>query len=294
MAAIRLERVTKKYDGFTAVDEISFTVEKGEIFGLLGPNGSGKTTISEMIVGLKKPSSGEISVVNLNPFFQRKRLAGIIGVQLDYTALPWNIKVKEAVELFASFHNIKSSERIRFLLERFGLANKKERLYKYLSQGEKQRLGMILACLHNPRVLILDEPFSRLDPVARQKFFDYLKGCKKENKTVFINTHNITEADKLCDRIGIIHKGKLCAIDSPQSLVKNIGFKFRITCPANFSLKINSPVTKVVHTTVNTYFFTNQPQELIHILQKSNQNFTQKNVDLTDVFLLLVGEEFND
>lgn len=289
---IKVTNLTKKYRDFTAVENVSFDVKKGEIFGLLGPNGSGKTTILEILIGLKKPTQGSVSVFKLDPFKNRKKLAGSIGVQLDYTNLPLNIKTKEAVELFASFY--KNAEIDRDILHKFGLNKKQNSIYGSLSWGEKQRLGLALACLHSPEILFLDEPTSRLDPIGKEEITGIIRDFKKENKTVFMNTHDLQDAEGLCDRIGIMNKGRLCVVDTPEKLIKGIGYEFRITVSGLLSNKVNFDGTKVVQTRTNTHIFTNQPDRIVQHLVRLGKDFNKASIGLADVFLIYAGEEYHE
>jgi ABC-2 type transport system ATP-binding protein len=292
MPVIKANNVSKMYGDFVAVDNVTFAVKKGEIFGLLGPNGSGKTTILEISVGLKKASAGSVSVLDCNPFWHRKKLASFIGVQLDYTSLPLNIKVEEAVSLFAAFYGAGCvSEKT---LQDFGLVKKKHTHYGKLSWGEKQRLGLTLACLHNPSVLFLDEPTSRLDPIGQEEMITYLKRLKNENKTIFINTHNLREAMILCDRVGIIKKGKLNIVDAPLSLIKNLAYKYKITVNEKLDVEFHSETLKIIYTKTGTHIFTNRPEKIIKVLSIRNHKFNIKSVDLADVFLIYAGEEFRE
>lgn len=292
MAIIEVKNLSKHYGDYIAVNEVSFKIEEGEIFGLLGANGSGKTTILEMLVGLKKATSGTISVLNYEPFKNRKKLASMIGVQLDYTSLPLNIKPWEAISLFASFYHKKCA--VEEILARFGLEAKKETFYGHLSWGEKQRLGLAIACINEPDILFLDEPTSRLDPIGQEEFSVYIRKLKELNKTILINTHNLNEAENLCDCVGIMHKGKLCVNDSPENLIDNLGYDFRITVETipDFNLHLNG--LKVIKTKTHIHIYTNQPNSVIRQIQNITNDFSKAKVNFSDVFLIAAGEEYNE
>jgi len=291
MAAIEVHNITKSYKDFTAVSDTSFCVEQKEIFGLLGPNGSGKTTILEILVGLKKPSSGTVSVLNMNPFKNRKKLASFVGVQLDYTSLPLQIKVKEAVALFAAFYGSRLAK--KDILKRFGLDKKENVYYGRLSWGEKQRLGLALACLGEPKILFLDEPTSRLDPIGKEDFLAFIQDLKGKGKTIFINTHDLQEAENLCDRIGIMNKGKLCAINSPENLIKDLGYKFKIVVNDTLNKDICIEDSRFIRTKTHTHILTNVPDKVIFCLEKMNKDFSKTKINLSDVFLIVAGEEYH-
>jgi ABC-2 type transport system ATP-binding protein len=201
-----------------AVDEVSFEVNDGEIFGLIGPNGAGKTTTMECVEGIRKPDRGSISVLGLDPFRQVYKLQERIGVQLQQAQLQKRIKVWEAVDLWASLYRKKSVDGER-LLEQLGLIDKRDAWFMNLSGGQKQRLFIALALINDPEVVFLDELTTGLDPQARRAIWELVRGIRERGKTVFLTTHLMEEAERLCDRVAIIEHGRIIDIDTPQRLV---------------------------------------------------------------------------
>ncbi|RME52918.1 MAG: ABC transporter ATP-binding protein [Caldilineae bacterium] len=224
--AISAENLHKRYGDVVAVEEVSFQVEAGEIFGMVGPNGAGKTTTIECLEGLRTPDRGEIRVLGLDPardgFALRKRM----GVQLQEAALPPRLKVWEACDLFAAFYPRQTSWEI--LLERMGLADKRNAPIGKLSGGQKQRLFIVLALLSDPEVVFLDELTSGLDPQARRAMWDQVRAIREEGKTVFLTTHFMDEAEQLCDRVAILDHGQIIACDTPENLVRSLGEETRL------------------------------------------------------------------
>jgi ABC-2 type transport system ATP-binding protein len=215
---IQVSGVRKTYGSTVAVDEVSFEVNEGEIFGLIGPNGAGKTTTMECIEGLRTPDRGVISVLGLDPFRQVYKLQDRIGVQLQQAQLQKRIKVWEAVDLWASLYKKKPADAER-LLEQLGLAEKRNAWFMTLSGGQKQRLFIALALINDPEVVFLDELTTGLDPQARRAIWELVRGIRKQGKTVFLTTHLMEEAERLCDRVAIIERGRIIDIDTPARLV---------------------------------------------------------------------------
>ncbi len=216
---IQVSAIRKTYSSTVAVDDVSFEVKDGEIFGLIGPNGAGKTTTMECIEGLRTPDRGTISVLGLDPFNDVYKVQQLIGVQLQQAQLQKRIKVWEALDLWASLYhrNAIDSER---LLEQLGLIDKRNAWFMTLSGGQKQRLFIALALINDPELVFLDELTTGLDPQARRAIWDLVRGIRERGKTVFLTTHLMEEAERLCDRVAIIEHGRIIDIDSPESLVK--------------------------------------------------------------------------
>ena len=215
---IQVERCRKTYGKLVAVDDVSFDVRDGEIFGLIGPNGAGKTTTLECVEGLRKPDSGRIAVLGLDPVRDVYRLQGRIGVQLQEAQLQKRIKVWEAVHFWAGLYRRPVADGER-LLERLGLVDKRLATFMSLSGGQKQRLFIALALIHDPEVVFLDELTTGLDPQSRRTIWDLVRGIRERGKTVFLTTHLMEEAERLCDRVAIIDHGRIVDIDSPERLV---------------------------------------------------------------------------
>jgi ABC-2 type transport system ATP-binding protein len=208
----------KTYGSTVAVDEVSFDVEQGEIFGLIGPNGAGKTTTMECVEGLRVPDRGTFSVLGLDPFRDVYTLQERIGVQLQQAQLQKRIKVWEAVDLWTSLYRRPAADSDR-LLEQLGLTDKRDAWFMNLSGGQKQRLFIALALVNDPEVVFLDELTTGLDPQARRAIWDLVRGIRERGKTVFLTTHLMEEAERLCDRVAIIEHGRIVASDTPERLV---------------------------------------------------------------------------
>src|SRR5450755_764774 len=216
--AIQVLGIRKTYGATVAVSDVSFEVNEGEIFGLIGPNGAGKTTTMECIEGLRRPDRGTISVLGLDPVRDVYRLQDRIGVQLQQAQLQKRIKVWEAVDLWASLYQKKAVDGER-LLEQLGLTEKRDAWFMNLSGGQKQRLFIALALINDPEVVFLDELTTGLDPQSRRAIWDLVRGIRERGKTVFLTTHLMEEAERLCDRVAIIEHGRIIDIDTPKRLV---------------------------------------------------------------------------
>ncbi len=215
---IQVSGVRKSYGSTVAVAEVSFDVHHGEIFGLIGPNGAGKTTTMECIEGLRTPDHGSISVLGLDPFRQVYKLQDRIGVQLQQAQLQKRIKVWEAVDLWASLYRKKAVDGER-LLAQLGLPDKRDAWFMNLSGGQKQRLFIALALINDPEVIFLDELTTGLDPQSRRAIWELVRGIRERGKSVFLTTHLMEEAERLCDRVAIIEHGRIIDIDTPERLV---------------------------------------------------------------------------
>ena len=215
---VQVSGIRKTYGSTVAVSDVSFTVNEGEIFGLIGPNGAGKTTTMECVEGVRRPDRGSISILGLDPFRDVYQLQNRIGVQLQQAQLQKRIKVWEAVDLWASLYT-KAVDGDR-LLEQLGLANKSNSWFMTLSGGQKQRLFIALALINDPDVVFLDELTTGLDPQSRRAIWELVRGIRERGKTVFMTTHLMEEAERLCDRVAIIEHGKIIDIGSPEELVR--------------------------------------------------------------------------
>jgi len=215
---IHVESIRKTYGATVAVHEVSFEVHPGEIFGLIGPNGAGKTTTMECVEGLRTPVSGRIAVLGLHPIRDARALQERTGVQLQQAQLQKRIKVREAVALWASLYR-KPLDGDR-LLEQLGLSDKRHAWFMTLSGGQKQRLFIALALINDPELVFLDELTTGLDPQARRAIWDLVRGIRQKGKTVFLTTHLMEEAEKLCDRVAILDHGRLVDIGAPAELVR--------------------------------------------------------------------------
>lgn len=202
---IKVEKLSKSYKSCVAVENLSFAVKKGTVFGLLGANGAGKSTSIECILGTKKIDKGGVSILGLNPISNRKEVFERVGVQFQEANYQENIRVEELCEMTASLY--KNPANYKELLQRFGIEEKSKTLVKALSGGEKQRLFIILALIPNPEVVFLDELTTGLDVEARREVWNTLKNLKNQGLTIFLTTHYMEEAEALCDKICIIKNG---------------------------------------------------------------------------------------
>lgn len=225
MAIIEVERLGKRYGSTVAVEELSFSVAAGEIFGLLGPNGAGKTTAVECIAGLTRPDAGHVQVAGIDPLTAHSELTRVLGVQLQESGLPDKIRVGEAIELFAGFHEQPSDAAA--LMRDLGLDSLRGRYYGKLSGGQKQRLSIALALIGNPKVAILDELTTGLDPAARRDTWHLIEQVRDRGVTILLVTHFMEEAEHLCDRVGIMAHGRLAALGSPAELTAATGGALR-------------------------------------------------------------------
>ncbi|MCX5360633.1 ABC transporter ATP-binding protein [Streptomyces sp. NBC_00124] len=218
MSVIEVTELRKSYGGRPAVDGVSFAVEEGEIFGVLGPNGAGKTTTVECVEGLRVPDAGRVRVTGLDPIADHERVARVLGAQLQQSELQPKLTVREALELYAAFHEKPADWRP--LAERLGLTGKLTTRFGKLSGGQKQRLFIALALIGNPRVVVLDELTTGLDPRARRDTWELIEEVRASGVTVLLVTHFMEEAQRLCDRIAVIDKGRIAALDTPAGLIR--------------------------------------------------------------------------
>jgi ABC-2 type transport system ATP-binding protein len=225
-AVIEVTGLTKRYGGQAVVDGISFHVEKGEIFGILGPNGAGKTTAIECLEGLRRRDQGEVRILGLDPKTDGHQLHQKIGVQLQETQLQDKLKVREALELYASFYPDPADW--RELLGRWGLAGKAGTSFGKLSGGQKQRLFIALALVGNPEMVFLDELTAGLDPGARRATWELIAQVRNSGVTVVLVSHFMDEVEELCDRVAILERGRIAALDTPAGLVDSAGGEYRM------------------------------------------------------------------
>lgn len=226
MNVIEVQNLRKQYGATVAVDNISFTVQQGEIFTIVGPNGAGKSTTVESIMGLRQPDQGTIRVLGLDPQKNEHELRQRIGIQLQQAALPERLKVWEALSLYSSFYD--KTLPWEKLLADWGLAEKRNSNFKNLSGGQKQRLFIALALLNDPELVFLDELTTGLDPQARRATWDAVRAIRDQGKTVVLVTHFMDEAEELADRIAIIDQGNIVALDTPQALIQNLHAETRV------------------------------------------------------------------
>ncbi|MGB3440582.1 MAG: ABC transporter ATP-binding protein [Actinophytocola sp.] len=238
MAIIEVDNLVKRYGDTAVVDGVSFAVEEGEIFGILGPNGAGKTTTVECIEGLRSPDGGTIRVGGLDPRRDEDELRQLLGAQLQESDLPDKLQVGEAMELYSSFYRHPADW--RQLIETLRLTDKIGTQFRRLSGGQKQRLSIALALIGNPKVAVLDELTTGLDPQARRDVWDLIEVIRARGVTILLVTHFMEEAERLCDRLALINAGKVVAVDSPAGLVSSVDdrqrIRFRPSAPIDHAL----------------------------------------------------------
>jgi ABC-2 type transport system ATP-binding protein len=215
-SAVEITHLRKTYGALAAVDDVSFTVAEGEIFGILGPNGAGKTTTVECAIGLRSPDSGTIRLLGLDPHADREQVHEIVGVQLQASAQPAKLRVGEILDMYRSFYRQPADG--RELTEALGLTGKLGDYYKSLSGGQRQRLSVALALIGRPKIAVLDEMTTGLDPQARRDAWDLIDGMRERGVTILLVTHFMEEAERLCDRVALIDHGRIVALDSPAAL----------------------------------------------------------------------------
>ena len=214
--ALEIEHLRKAYGAVVAVDDVSFSVAQGEIFGILGPNGAGKTTIVECAIGLRSPDAGTIRLLGLDPQADRDRVHQIVGVQLQESAFPAKLRVGEILEMYRSFYPDPAD--VGELTEALGLAGKLKDYYRSLSGGQRQRLSVARALIGRPKIAVLDEMTTGLDPQARRDAWAIIEDIRARGVTIVLVTHFMEEAERLCDRVALIDGGRIVALDTPAGL----------------------------------------------------------------------------
>lgn len=225
-AVITVDVLHKRYGTKVAVDDVSFTVEEGEIFGILGPNGAGKTTTIERLQGLRVPDRGTMRVLGFDPLTETRHVRPLVGAQLQASALTGRRRVAESLRLFAAFAPNRVD--IEALLVRWRLDELRNQSFESLSGGQRQRLFIALAFVNDPKLVFLDELTQGLDPLARRATWELIQDIRAHGTTVVLVTHFMDEAGDLCDRLAIIDRGKLMALDTPRRLVKGLGLPVRV------------------------------------------------------------------
>ena len=300
---IQVSGIRKTYGATVAVSDVSFEVKEGEIFGLIGPNGAGKTTTMECVEGVRRPDRGTISILGLDPFRDVYQLQNRIGVQLQQAQLQKRIKVWEAVDLWASLYTRKVDA--NRLLEQLGLDTKRNAWFMTLSGGQKQRLFIALALINDPEVVFLDELTTGLDPQARRAIWELVRGIRERGKTVFLTTHLMEEAERLCDRVAIIEHGLIIDIGTPEELVKR-------HCPVRTVMLAtdNALAEEYLHGIPSAEIVTREESRLTiqgkgddfitEVIQCLSENrirvtdFRTVTPNLEDVFLKLTGRSIRD
>ncbi|MGC4940898.1 ABC transporter ATP-binding protein [Kribbella sp. DT2] len=296
-----VQNLRKTYGATVAVDDVSLTVHPGEIFGILGPNGAGKTTTVESIAGLRTPDGGTVRVAGLDPHARRSEITSLIGVQLQSSELPEKIKTREALELYASFYPAPRDP--AELLEELGLTKVRNTAFAKLSGGQKQRLSIALALVGNPKVAILDELTTGLDPQARRDAWELVRKIRDTGVTIILVTHFMEEAEHLCDRIAIIDGGRVVALDTPAGLVdaarSEQRITFRLPAPLTDETVLTSlPAVKTVAVDNDRFIVTGNDDVLVAVVTElaarglAPLDLHTEQTTLDDAFLLLAGKNF--
>ena len=273
---IQAINLTKYYGSKCAVDSVSFEIAKGEIFGLLGPNGAGKTTIVKMLTTLSRPASGGIFISGRDVIKHPEGVRGIIGVVPQERNLDRELTVVENILIYGMLHSIEGlKERIDNILSEFGLMSERNTVVEKLSGGMQRRLLIARAMLTNPRILFMDEPTIGLDPQIRRQIWETVREIRHKGVTIFFTTHYIEEAEMLCDRVGILSKGRLIAVDTPLNLKNRMG---------KYAVEMRGSNGKM------SYIFCSDRNQAVEVSAVSGNSAVIRPINLEDVFIQLVGE----
>ncbi|GAB1639810.1 ABC transporter ATP-binding protein [Krasilnikovia sp. MM14-A1259] len=301
MAIIEVNDLVKRYGEYTAVNRVSFSVQPGEIFGILGPNGAGKTTTVECIEGLRKADGGTITVCGIDTQSGDPELRQVLGAQLQESELPDRLKVGEAMQLYASFY--RNPADWRQLLDDLSLTGKINARYRGLSGGQKQRLSIALALVGNPKVAILDEVTTGLDPNARRDAWDLIERIRDRGVTVLLVTHFMEEAERLCDRLAVIDSGRVVALDTPAGLIaqvdKNQKIRLRPSAPVDHTILTALPEVTSVERAGSQLVVTGTGNLLLAVTTTLAQNgiiaddLRVEQATLDDAFVALTGRSID-
>ncbi len=303
---IDVANLVKRYADITAVDGISFQVKEGEAFGMLGPNGAGKTTTVEIIEGLRKADSGNITVLDMDVAKVPAKVKQKIGIQLQAPSLLSLVTVQEILVLFGSFYQ--RSLPVEDLLEMLALKESRKVLVKNLSGGQQQRLSVAMALINEPDIAFLDEPTTGLDPQARRSLWSVIENMRNQGKTVFLTTHYMEEAEKLCDRVAVVDHGKIIAIGSPRELINEyfhesaIQFELEPTPPEVILKSFPGAKEVVISGNEVIMYSENIPVTMSAILKHAEKtditdqlkNLHVREATLEDVFLKLTGRKIRE
>jgi len=302
-AVIEAHNLIKKYGTTLAVDGVGFDVQAGEVFGMVGPNGAGKTTTIECLEGLRRADSGQVRILGLDPLTQREAIAERIGVQLQESNLPARLKTGEALELFGAFYVEPAAT--ADLLERLGLSEKRAAPVSKLSGGQRQRLFIALALVNRPEIVFFDELTTGLDPQARRAMWALVGEIRDQGCTVFLTTHSMEEAERLCDRVAILDRGRIVALDTPQGLIRSLGVENRLvfTVPAGQVLPDLAGLAGVERVEVNGERvlvsgrgrrFTSTVVGALEEAELQFLDLRTEQPNLEDVFLALTGRQIRE
>lgn len=294
----------KRYGELVAVNGISLSVEEKQIFGILGPNGAGKTTTLEIVEGIREPDGGEVRILGLDRAMKKREIKQLIGVQLQSTATPDRLTVRETIELFGTFydHSLPADEVIKSVQ----LEAKADARVEELSGGQAQRLAIGLALVNDPKVIFLDEPTTGLDPAARRNLWEVIENLRKGGKTIVLTTHYMEEAERLCDIVAIMDQGKIVAQDTPPNLIRTLGESEAIEFTASGEIKPGEmeglPGVSRVMTAqgVHSLFTTDATATLHALVERSGrdgwkaEDIKIRSATLEDVFVKLTGRRLRE
>ncbi len=304
VAAIEIKNLVKRYGELVAVNGISLSVEEKLIFGILGPNGAGKTTTLEICEGIRDPDEGTVLIMGEDRVMNKKKIKQLIGVQLQSTATPDRLTVRETITLFGGFydHCLPTDEVIKAIQ----LEAKADSRVEELSGGQQQRLAIGLALVNDPKIIFLDEPTTGLDPAARRNLWDVIENLRKGGKTIIITTHYMEEAERLCDIVAVMDMGKIVAQDTPPNLIKSLGESQAIEFTSATTIKTEDleslpKVTRaVVAQGIYSLFTTDATATLHALIDRTNregwraEDIKIRSATLEDVFVKLTGRRLRE
>jgi ABC-2 type transport system ATP-binding protein len=297
-ATITVSDLRKSYGDVVAVDGVSFEVSDGEFFGILGPNGAGKTTTLEIIEGLRKPDSGDVTVLGQRPWPRNDVLLPRIGVQLQASSFFERLTAREQIHTFASLYGVPGKQ-ADDMLETVGLTGQAGQRTEKLSGGQKQRLSIACSLVHDPELLFLDEPTGALDPQARRNLWDLLRQISSSGRTVVLTTHHMDEAESLCDRVAIMDHGKILKAGPPAALVRELDQPLRISVESGLissaqASDLAGPDATVADDGVSLSIATSDPSHVLAGLARAEAlaDLRVSGATLEDVFLSLTGREY--
>jgi ABC-2 type transport system ATP-binding protein len=296
-AAIEVSGLRKVYGDLVAVDDVSLSVEHGEIFGILGPNGAGKTTTLEMVEGLRRPDAGQVRLLGEPTWPRNAALLPRIGVQLQSSAFFELLTAREQIRTFAALYGV-PSDRADAWLDRVGLSDKAGTRSDRLSGGQLQRLAIACALVHEPEVVFLDEPTAGVDPQARRNLWDLLRSLNDEGRTLVLTTHYLDEAETLCDRVAIMDHGAVLELDTPAALVRGLDAPVHVyVAPHQLGVAEAGAIEGVDTATddgTSVVLTTRQPSRVLTRLAELGalEGLQVRAATLEDVFLHLTGREY--
>jgi ABC-2 type transport system ATP-binding protein len=295
--AIEVRGLSKTYGDLRAVDGVSFDVRTGEFFGILGPNGAGKTTTLEIVEGIREADEGTVTVLGERPWPRNSTLLPRMGVQLQASAFFEKLTAREQLETFGALYGVPPQRSVE-MLEVVGLTDKANVREDRLSGGQRQRLSIACALVHRPEIVFLDEPTAALDPQARRNLWDVLRDIQARGTTVVYTTHYLDEAEALCDRVAIMDRGRILALDTPATLVRGLDAPTRVALPDGVLDAVTARslpgADDVLADEGEVVVATRSPAKLVAALAERNalDGVSVRTATLEDVFLALTGREY--